>query len=94
MRISAGVQPPRKLHQVDPIYPELARAARVEGRVVLDCVIGVDGRVTDVRIVRGVALLNQAAVDAVGQWVYVPTLLSGRPVPVILTVTVDFHLAR
>jgi protein TonB len=94
IRVSAGVQPPRKLRQVDPVYPELARAAHVEGRVVLDCVIGVDGRVTDVRVVRGVALLNEAAVNAVEQWIYVPTLLSGRPVAVILTVTVEFHLAH
>lgn len=94
IRMSAGVQPPRKLHQVDPIYPELARAAHVEGRVVLDCVIGVDGHVTDVRVVRGVPLLNESAVNAVEQWIYVPTLLSGRPVAVILTVTVEFHLAH
>jgi protein TonB len=94
IRISAGVQPPRKLHQVDPVYPELARAAHVEGRVVLDCVIGVNGHVTDVRVVRGVPLLNESAANAVAQWVYVPTLLSGRPVAVILTVTVEFHLAH
>jgi protein TonB len=60
--------------------------------VVLEAVIGEDGRVRDVRVVRPVALLDQAAVEAVRQWRFTPTLLNGQPVPVIMNVTVGFHL--
>jgi len=94
LRISAGVQPPRKLHDVLPAYPPTAIAIRAEGQVVMDCVIGIDGSVTEVRVVRGHPLLTEAAAAAVRQWRYAPTLLSGEPVAVIMTVTVNFRLAR
>jgi periplasmic protein TonB len=94
MRISSGVRAPRKLRTAAPVYPPLAIAARVEGRVLVDCVIGADGNVTDVRVVQGHPLLAEAAAEAVRQWRYEPTLLSGEPVAVIMTVTVDFRLSR
>ncbi len=94
LRVSAGVEPPRKLHDAIPVYPALALAARVEGRVLVECVIGTDGRVTDVRVVQGHPLLGEAAAGAVRQWRYAPTLLNGEPVAVIMTVTVDFKLSR
>ena len=70
----------------------MARSARVSGIVILEAVIGPDGRVTDVTVLRSVALLDEAAVEAVQQWEYTPTLLNGVPVPVIMTVTVNFTL--
>lgn len=93
VHVGAGIVEPRKLRSVPPVYPELARQARVQGTVVLECTISPEGRVTDVRVLRGVPLLDEAARDAVRQWVYTPTLLDGRPVPVIMTVTVNFRLS-
>jgi periplasmic protein TonB len=94
LRISAGVTAPRKVHDAVPIYPPLALATRAEGRVLVECVIGVEGRVDDVRVVHGHPLLAEAAANAVRQWRYAPTLLNGEPVAVIMTVTVDFRLSR
>ena len=74
------------------MYPELARRARVQGVVILEAIIGVDGRVQQARVLRSVPLLDQAALNAVQSWEYTPTLLDGRPVPIIMTVTVNFRL--
>jgi protein TonB len=84
---------PRKLRHVAPIYPELAVEARVQGTVVIDCVIGEDGRVSAVTVLRGHPLLDPAAEEAVRQWRYTATLLNGVPVSVLLTVTVAFRLS-
>jgi protein TonB len=65
----------------------------VQGVVILECTVGTDGKVTDVRVLRGIPLLTEAAMDAVRQWVYEPTVLNGIPVPVIMTVTVNFKLS-
>ena len=92
VRPGGVIKYPGKVHHVAPVYPRLAQDARVEGLVILEAVIGVDGRVQDVRIIRSKPLLDQAAMDAVRQWRFTPTLLYGTPVPVILTVTVDFKL--
>ena len=92
MRLHSGMQPPRKVVHVPPRYPPTAQAARVEGVVVLDAVIDPAGRVTDVRVTRSIPLLDQAAVDAVRQWRFTPTLLNGEPVSILLTVTVRFTL--
>jgi protein TonB len=92
--IRAGdlVRVPVKIVDVAPVYPPLAIRARVAGVVTIDAVIGVDGRVTEARVLRSTALLDNAALDAVRQWRYTPTLLNGVAVPVILTVRVDFAL--
>jgi protein TonB len=66
----------------------------VEGVVILEAIIGADGRVQEVRVLRSKPLLDQAAIDAVRQWLFTPTLLNGVPVPVIMTVTVNFALER
>ncbi|HET8647139.1 MAG TPA: energy transducer TonB, partial [Vicinamibacteria bacterium] len=76
-----------------PVYPEMAKQARVQGTVVLEATIDPSGRVDNVRVLRGIPLLNEAALDAVRKWVYSPTLLNGTPVPVIMTVTVNFTLS-
>lgn len=94
IRPGGDIQPPRKLHHVNPQYPEPARSIRLQGTVVLDCTIGIDGRVTDVRVLQGSPLLEGAAVAAVQQWTYTPTKLNGQPVAVIMTVTVRFAIPQ
>jgi protein TonB len=86
------VRAPVKIVDVAPVYPPLAVRARVAGVVTIDAVIGVDGRVTEARVLRSAPLLDNAALDAVRQWRYTPTLLNGVAVPVILTVSVNFAL--
>jgi TonB family protein len=81
------------IHKVSPVYPEIARTAHVSGTVVLHALIGKDGRVKRVKTVSGPALLIQAAVDAVRQWQYEPTLINGQPMEVHLTLSVVFDLS-
>jgi protein TonB len=92
IRTGGDIRPPLKVRHVVPPYPEVARAARVQGDVVLDCTISNEGRVVDVKVLSGPIVLQAAAVDAVRQWLYRPTLLNGAPVPVVMTVTVHFAL--
>ncbi len=92
IRVGGQIKPPRKLKDVKPIYPDIAKQARVQGVVIVECTISPRGKVTDVKVLRGVPLRNQSAITAVRQWVYTPTLLNGVPVPVIMTVTVNFKL--
>lgn len=94
LRPGGDIRPPLKERNVLPVYPEIARAARVQGNVVLDCTISREGRVVDVKVLSGHVLLQPAAVEAVRQWLYRPTLLNGVPVPVVMTVTVRFTLDR
>ena len=92
VRVGGSISPPTKTKDVAPIYPEVARAARVQGTVILEATIDPTGAVTEVDVLRSVLLLDDAAVAAVRQWQYTPTLLNGMPVPVIMTVTVNFSL--
>ena len=92
VRVGGNISPPTKTRDVQPRYPEEARAARVQGVVILEATIGSTGVVTDVSVLRSVPLLDDAAIAAVLQWQYTPTLLNGVPVPVIMTVTVNFSL--
>ena len=94
VRVGGHIEAPRKIRHVDPLYPELARRAGVTGMVILECVIDRDGKVDRVVVLRGHPLLDAAAVDAVRQWTYRPTLLNGVPVEVVMTVTVRFAAAR
>ena len=90
--IHAEIGPPNKLKDVRPVYPPIAQSARVSGVVIIEATIGADGRVKDAKVLRSIPLLDQAALDAVKQWQFTPTLLNGVPVPVIMTVTVNFTL--
>ena len=83
---------PRKIVDVRPIYPEIARAARKEGTVIMEAVLDPTGRVTQLRVIQSVPLLDLAALDAVRQWRYTPSLLGGHPVSVLMTITVRFTL--
>jgi TonB family protein len=92
LRVGGDVRPPRKVKDVPPEYPASARNAKVQGVVILEATVGADGSVEDVRPLRSIPLLDQAAIDAVKQWQYEPTLLNGQPISVIMTVTVNFSL--
>jgi TonB family protein len=94
IRVGGGVQESKLLKKVEPIYPELAKRARVQGKVVLMVTVDEQGYVSDARVMEGHPLLNDAAVSAVKKWRYSPTLLNGAPVPVIATVTIVFNLAE
>jgi protein TonB len=92
IRPGGNIRPPTKVHDVTPVYPAMALVARQKGVVVLEAVIDADGRVQSARVLRGLPLLNDAAIAAVSQWRYTPTLLNGVPVPVVMTVTVNFQI--
>lgn len=93
MRVGGDIQAPERIHYVQPEYPELARRARLGGVVILEATIDREGRVTDVTVLRGLGLgLDEAAIGAVSQWMYTPTFYNGRPVEVLLTVTVQFQM--
>ena len=91
-QVGGRVKAPKKIHHVAPIYPPLAIVSRTEGVVVLEAVIGEDGTVRDVRVLRSVPLLDRAAIEAVRQWRFTPTVLNDEPVPVVMSVTVNFQL--
>jgi protein TonB len=91
-RVGGRIREPRKLKTVVPAYPDIARQARVQGIVILEATVSPAGKVTSVRVLRGIPLLDAAAIDAVRQWEYTPTLLDGVPVAVLMTVTVNFRL--
>lgn len=93
LRVGGLIEEPKKIRNVAPQYPDAAKQARVQGVITLECTIGVDGTVIDIRVLRGIPLLDAAAIDAVRQWVYEPTLYNGMRVPVIMTVTVNFRLS-
>jgi protein TonB len=82
------------LRKVIPVYPALARAARISGIVRLIGTVGKDGTIRDLRVVSGHPILAQSALEAVEQWVYKPTLLNGNPVEVIAPIEVSFTFAR
>jgi TonB family protein len=92
IRVGGQIRPPVRTRHVAPVYPAAAQAERVQGVVILEAIIGTDGRVQSARVLRSIPQLDQAALDAVYQWQYEPTQLNGSPVPVIMTVTVQFTL--
>jgi len=92
VRVGGNIKEPKKLKDAKPNYPDIAKQAHVQGIVILEATISPQGKVSDVKVLRGIPLLNDAALEAVKQWVYTPTLLNGIPVPVIMTVTVNFTL--
>jgi protein TonB len=91
-RVGGAIKPPRKIQDVAPVYPELARTARVSGVVIIEAMIDEQGRVQDARVLRSIPLLDAAAIDAVRRWRFTPTVLNGEAIPVVMTVTVNFRL--
>ncbi len=92
VHVGSSLKAPQKTKDVKPVYPPTAIASHVQGIVILEATIGTDGKVEDAKVIRSIPLLDQAALDAVRQWEFTPTLLDGVPVPVIKTLTVNFSL--
>jgi len=89
--VGGAVREPIRTVYVEPVYPEIAKRARVSGMVILEARIDPTGNVIDTRVLRSIPLLDQAAMDAVRRWKYEPALLNGVPVPIAVTVTVIFE---
>jgi protein TonB len=94
VRPGGSIRSPVKIVHVAPQYPQLARASRVHGLVIIEATIDTSGNVQSAAVLRSIPLLDQAALDAVRQWKFTPTLLNGVAVPVIMTVTVNFELSQ
>ncbi len=94
IRVGGNVQQTMLVEQPHPVYPALAKQARIQGTVTLNAVIGKDGHVVNLAVVKGHPLLIQAALDAVKDWVYKPTLLNGSPVEVVTQIDVNFTLSE
>jgi protein TonB len=94
LRVGGQVQAAKLVHQVTPLYPPLARQARISGIVRLEAVISRSGLIESLQVMSGHPLLTQAALDAVRQWVYQPTLLNNLPVEVLTQIDVNFKLAE
>jgi len=93
VRLHSGIEAPRKLRDVTPVYPASARAQRVQGLVILEVTIDEHGSVANAHVLRSQPGLDQAALDAVTQWTFAPARLNGEAIPVVMTVTVNFRLA-
>ena len=92
IRVGGPIPPPQKTRDVKPVYPADAQRARVSGVVVIELTIAEDGNVRNAVVLRSVPMLDQAALDCVRQWQFAPTVVSGKAVPVLTTVTVNFAL--
>lgn len=90
VRVGGAIRSPVKVKDVPPVYPPVAREARIGGTVQIEATIAPDGTVANATVVRSVPALDQAALDAVRQWEYRPTMVKGVPVPVIVNVAVNF----
>jgi TonB family protein len=90
--VGGDVKQARLISSVPPEYPALARAQHVSGGVAIDALIDATGRVTKMKVISGPTLLHQAAMDALKQWKYQPAMLDGKPVPMHLSVTIQFRL--
>jgi protein TonB len=93
-RITSGVQSAKLVFGPRPAYPPLARATRTQGTVKIQAIIGRDGAIENLRVLSGPPLLIAAAVEAVRQWRYQPTLLNGDPVEVLTDIDVNFTIGR
>jgi len=94
VRPGGVIRQPKLIREVRPAYPPLARQARIQGVVKITAIVSRDGSVQSLQVVAGHPLLVAAAMDAVRQWTYEPTLLNGEPVEVVLVVDVNFRLSN
>ena len=92
VRVGGNIRAPKLVHEVHPVYPELAIQARLSSLVILEARVATDGRVESVKVLRGSPLFDEAAMEAVKEWRYQPLLLNGQPTEFIVTVTVAFNL--
>ena len=94
IRVGGNVQQANLIRKVTPLYPPLAKQARIQGVVRFTAIIGKDGTIQNLQLVSGHPLLVEAAKQAVSQWQYKPTLLNGDPVEVVTTIEVNFTLSQ
>jgi len=92
VRVGGSVREPKRVVVVQPIYPELAMLAKLQGVVIIEATVNERGRVVNANVLQGAPMLTDAALEAVKKWVYTPTLVNGVPTPIIMTVTVNFRL--
>ena len=92
--VAPGVMQGQRLGGPNPVYPPDAKKAKVQGKVLLDAVIGKDGTVEKLTVISGPEALQKSSLDAVRQWTYKPFLLNGEPVEVKTTITVIYSLAK
>ena len=88
------LDPPKIVKHVEPVYPKAAQQARIQGVVTVEATIGADGKVSGARVIQSIPLLDEAALAAVRQWEYTPTIIGGVAKPVIMTVKVNFTLSE
>jgi protein TonB len=93
MRVGGDVKAPHLVSKVDPVYPPIAKASRVQGEVRIDAVIDQQGKVVRAHAIDGPGLLLPAALDAVQKWKYEPTYLNGQPISIAMQLTVKFKLS-
>ena len=94
LRAGQGVREPKRISGATPEYPLIARDSRIEGVVILEAVINERGTIERVKVLKSRPLLDAAAIAAVKDWRYTPTLLNGVPVSVLMTITINFTLTR
>ena len=92
VRVGGKVLAPTKVKHVPPVYPSIAQSARISGTIIVEVLVGADGRVSSAKIIRSIPLLDQAALEAVRQWEFSPPLLNGQPTPLLMSVSVEFKL--
>lgn len=92
LRVGGKVREPKKIHDVTPVYPAIAIAARKEGVVILEALLDERGHVAQLKVLKSEPLLDGAALEAVRRWRYTPTMLNNEPVPILMTITVRFSL--
>jgi periplasmic protein TonB len=94
IRVGGNVQQANPIKRVQPLYPPLAKQARIQGVVHLTAIISKDGTIQNLQVISGHPLLVPSALAAVKQWVYKPTLLNNEPVEVITQIDVNFTLSQ
>ncbi|HVD91489.1 MAG TPA: energy transducer TonB, partial [Vicinamibacterales bacterium] len=92
VRVGANIRVPVKVRDVKPVYPAEAQVNRIQGVVILEAIIDTDGTIAAARVLRSIPELDEAALDAVRQWKFMPTLLNGSPIGLVMTTTVNFTM--
>ena len=92
VRVGGTLPSPVKVKDVRPAYPAEAQNSGAQGIVIVEAIVGPDGKVANARIIRGIDLLNASSLDVVSKWEYRPVLLNGNPVSFVMTVTVNYWL--
>jgi len=92
IRVGGRVKPPQPVYTPPPVYPDVARLARIQGDVVIDAVIDTAGNVVQMKLISGHPLLVNSAMAALRQWKYKPTFLDEQPVSIELSVTIHFTM--